>query len=587
MIPTYAFAGAFAFALMLVLTPATKRMAVRIGAVAVPKADRWHRAVIPMMGGVPIVVATLFAALLSPIENPAIWILLGCATLLGLTGLVDDFRPLRPHTKMGLQILVAAAMTGFGFQLQLTGSLVLDMLLTLFWLVGITNALNLLDNMDGLAAGIAAIVAGFRLAFFLSDGNIEGAILASIVLGTCLGFLVFNFNPASIFMGDTGSLFLGFLTAGLSLVGGWPYSRGTVSVLIFPVLVVLVPIFDTGFVTIARILAGRRISQGGRDHTSHRLVALGLSERMAVLLLYGLAGLGGAIALLSYRIGLSYGVVLAVFLVLAVGLLGIFLGRLKVYEAASEVPPGLALRLVNRAAYPRQVFTIAIDMVLVIAAYYSAYLLRFEGDVAAQAQFFSKSVPLVVFCHVVAFMVARTYQGIWRYTGLPDLMRLGQAVLGGTALSALAVLLLYRFDGYSRAVFLIHAILLLMLIGLSRVSFRALEQLFRLHVRGGRPVVVYGAGQAGLMVLREVIENRDLDWRVVAFIDDARDKHRTRIHGIPVAGGLDALEEVLSTFAPDRVIVSSAKVPPQRVAELTERCRPFGSRVVRASIRFE
>src|SRR5690606_34858751 len=150
----------------------------------------------------------------------------------------------------------------------------------------------------------------------------------------------YNFNPASIFMGDTGSLFVGFMVAGLSLVGGWPYSRGTALVLVLPVLVVLVPIFDTTFVTLARLLAGRPVSQGGRDHTSHRLVALGMTERQAVLTLYALAAGGGGIAWLSYRYGLSYGAVLALLLALGTALFGTFLGRLQVYPEG-QAPSGV------------------------------------------------------------------------------------------------------------------------------------------------------------------------------------------------------------------------------------------------------
>src|SRR5262249_9820274 len=155
-----------------------------------------------------------------------------------------------------------------------------DMILTLVWVVGVTNAFNLLDNMDGLAGGMAFIAGGFRLALFLLEGNLAAAIMTAGFMGAVAGFLIRNVPPARIFMGDAGSLFLGFFLSGLCLVvDAAYYSRGIMAVLAVPVLLVLIPIFDTTFVTVTRLLRGQAVSQGGRDHTSHRLVALGASER--------------------------------------------------------------------------------------------------------------------------------------------------------------------------------------------------------------------------------------------------------------------------------------------------------------------
>ena len=324
--------AALALGVSIVLTAGVRHLALLVGIVAVPKADRWHRDRIPLLGGVAMAGAVTGATLLAPVREPSILILLAGALTLFFVGLVDDVAPLKPQTKLVAQIVVATTLAALDLQLRLTGIAALDVIVTLVWIVGITNALNLLDNMDGLAAGIAAIAVSFRLAFFLMDGNLQGATFAAIVLATLVGFLCFNFSPASIFMGDAGSLFVGTVVAGLSLVGEWPYSRGIASVLLFPVLVLLVPIFDTTFVTIARVLAGRPISQGGRDHPSHRLVALGLSERQAVVLLYAVAAMSGSVAYLSYRYGLSYTVVLVVFLVFGLALFGIYLGRLQVYR---------------------------------------------------------------------------------------------------------------------------------------------------------------------------------------------------------------------------------------------------------------
>ena len=220
-----------------------------------------------------------------------------------LVGLIDDFLNVKPYQKLIGQLIGAALVVGFGLSLPLTGYELIDIWLTVFWLIGITNAINLLDNMDGLSAGIAAIGAfSLAISFGANDQSAE-LLFTAVFIGALIGFLVYNFNPASIFMGDCGSMFVGFLLSSsvlLNQTGG--RSRNVFSILAVPVLILFVPIFDTTFVTILRKLWGRKASQGGRDHTSHRLVALGLSERVAVLMLYGFALVAGVLSLLVSQI---------------------------------------------------------------------------------------------------------------------------------------------------------------------------------------------------------------------------------------------------------------------------------------------
>src|SRR5687767_14796460 len=225
--------------------------------------------------------------------------------------------------------------------------------------------------------------------------------LAATLLGACLGFLVYNFNPASIFMGDTGSLFLGFMVAGLSLVGGWPYSRGTTLVLLLPVLVVLVPIFDTTFVTVTRKLSGRPVSQGGRDHTSHRLVALGMSERRATLLLYMFAALSGALALAVRQVAIWGALALVAGFALSALFIGLYLGKVGVYEESRspklDAASGTLIDPLGNLSHRRRIIEILLDTVLVALAYYCAYLLRFDGDMPGeQIMIFIRTLPLLV-----------------------------------------------------------------------------------------------------------------------------------------------------------------------------------------------
>jgi len=570
-----------AFLLAVVLTYLIRPVALMAGVVAVPKEDRWHRGRIPLLGGVAIVGAVLVVAVLLPPLPRQAWTLLGGATVLSLAGLVDDLRPLNPQAKFLIQLVITSVLVTAGLQLSITGYAAVDQLITLVWLVGVSNAFNLLDNMDGLAAGIGLIAAAFRCYFFLQDGNLAGAWLAGALAGALAGFLVFNFQPASVFMGDTGSLFIGLMVSGLNVMGPFPYQRGTVAVLLLPVLILMVPLFDTAFVTVARTLAGRSVAQGGRDHTSHRLVALGLSERGAVLSLWAMALASGGVAVLSYRYGLPYTATLVGLLLAGVVVLGAKLGLQRVYPERSAAT-GM-VRVLADFQFKKQVATVAIDAALVALAYYSAYVLRFEDTLAAELPLFTASLLIVLPCHVLMLGLFKTYQDSWRHTGLHDLLSLVGAATAGVALSVLVVLLLFRFEHYSRAVFVIHWLLVAAFLTASRVLFRALGELLRGESRRGPRTVIYGAGAGGVMVLREARANRALDWTVIGFIDDDRGKQRTSVQGVPVLG---TLEQVAPLLASGQVIVSTESVPAERLDALQRLCADAGVRTLHASLQF-
>ncbi len=279
------------------------------------------------------------------------------------------------------------------------------MALAIFWLIGITNAINLLDNMDGLASGIAIIAAGFLALSFVTTGQYTEALIHDRSLRPALlGFLVYNSNPASIFMGDCGSMFVGFFLASSALInvsGG--RSRSFLPVLAVPILVLFIPIFDTTFVTVLRKLSGRAASQGGRDHTSHRLVALGMSERHAVLMLYGFAALSGLLAILVQRARLDISLAAIAGFTIVLTLVGVYLAGVKVYDQSEEE---LALKekplyafLVD-VSYKRRIFEVLLDVVLIILAYWSAYAINFPP---------AESCLELVYSHVAG---ARVHQDV-------------------------------------------------------------------------------------------------------------------------------------------------------------------------------
>ena len=326
-----------ALAVSLVLTPVCRAVAHRLGFVAKPREDRWHQQPTAMFGGVAIALTTLGLGLAAR-PDARLWQLLGCGLLIAACGLADDVKSLKPSTKLVVQIALASALLFFGLRLPLTGSMVGDSMLTLFWVVGITNGFNLLDNMDGLCAGTALIAGGFLVVgMFTQTGATPAALYLAALLGATSGFLVYNFHPASVFMGDIGSLFLGLNLSVLTLVAGGTGARssGVVSVLAVPILLLLIPIFDTTLVTVMRLLSGRRPMQGGRDHSSHRLVAIGLPERTAVAVLWTLAALGGGLALSLQFKTQHWTWILASAFGLALGIFAVYLAGIRVYNDVS------------------------------------------------------------------------------------------------------------------------------------------------------------------------------------------------------------------------------------------------------------
>jgi UDP-GlcNAc:undecaprenyl-phosphate GlcNAc-1-phosphate transferase len=561
-------------------------LAQRLGAVARPRHDRWHQRPIPLFGGLALALGA-WAAMVPALggASPLLVVVAGGAACV-LVGLTDDLRPLKPQTKLTAQLLVAAVVVSAGLRLPVTGIVWCDMLLSLLWLVALTNAFNLLDNMDGLAAGVAAIAALAHALLFMSVGAIDAARLSAAVAGACAGFLLHNFHPARMFMGDAGSLFLGFTVGGLSLVATAGTPAGSPAALLLPGLILMVPIFDSAFVTVHRFVAGRPISQGGRDHASHRLVAAGFSERQAVLALYAAGALSALVALATARYGLGDTGVAIALLGVGVVLFGVFLGRVG-GEAARAVETTALRRMPAASSYGRQAGAFAVDVLLVALAYYTAYRLRFEQTYAAEEPLFVASLPLVVAAKMLAFAMLRTYQGLWRHTGLADIVRLAQAVVLGGVFAVLGVLAAFRFHNYSRALFVVDGVLLFLFLGGSRVAARLMAEGLRERKTGRKPVVIYGAGEAGLMVLREIRSNGALGREAVAFIDDDPALARTDVHGLRVAGGSDRLEDLLRTTPVAEVVVSSAKIAPERLAHVRDVCDAQGVTMLRSVLRFE
>jgi len=576
-----------------ILTFAVRAFARRFNFVAKPKADRWHKKPTAMLGGAAIFLSTVSVYIAFAPKTFESLTVITAAAFLFFIGLIDDVINIKPYQKLIGQLFGAVFVVGFGLKLPLTGFELIDIWITIFWIIGITNAINLLDNMDGLAAGISAIAAISLGMSFWVNGQPSETLVISIFVGSLLGFLVFNFNPASIFMGDCGSMFVGFLLSTsvlLGQVGG--RSRSVITILAVPVLILFVPIFDTTFVTVLRKLWGRKASQGGRDHTSHRLVALGLSERNAVLMLYGFAICAGLLSLAISQLELTQSLALiGVFIVILV-IIGVYLSNVKVYE---DREVDLAVRdravftfLVN-VSYKRRVFEVFLDAFLITISYYISYALLFGTfEQSSNWSLFVSTLPLLIVLKLAAFLLVGVYRGLWRYTSIGDFITFAKGVVLGSGLCVLAILLMYRFQNFSRAVFVVDSLVLLLALVSSRMAFRLIRQVLPMPGSSdGKRILIYGAGDGGEMVYRELRNNPEWQYIPVGFLDDDPLKQDKVIHGLRVFDANGTFPDVCAAHEVEEVLISFRDISKEQLEMIKDRCRRADVVLKKAQMRIE
>ncbi len=532
---------------------------------AAPSDARWHARETPSLGGVGIFLGLLAGAGTAMAVNAVrpgeelLGILAGCALLFG-AGLADDLWTLSPIAKLGAQVGASVIVLSTGLKVQIVSNGVLGVAIALVWLVGMTNAFNLLDNMDGLAATLAGIASSF----FAIDAvtvhpNRTVLVLALAVALACGGFLPFNLRrrgTAAIFMGDSGSQVLGFALASLGLAASWKVAGTTVATLLLPILILAVPILDTTLVTVIRLLEGRSIAQGGRDHTSHRLVYAGLSEKRAVVLLGVISAALGATSL-AYNVIDDWRITLVGVLV-TFALLVQFASFLSEVERGPRVleeagPPLLRTFVVHR----RRFAEVLVDFALISAAFGIAYLLRIEGHgTISQRHIFEVSLPVVLAARYLAFIPFGLYRGVSRYAGARDGAAVGMAVVTSELVAFAFIASTRSFGDFPRSIFVIDALVCSVLIGVSRFWERAVVRaISSLKGRGERRrTLIVGAGRSGRSLLRELRETPGE--HVVGFVDDDPRLRRRRLQGVPVLGGATEIDAVLEHAQPDAVLVT-------------------------------
>jgi len=365
-------------------------------------------------------------------------------------------------------------------------------------------------------------------------------------------------------------------------------------VLAVPVLLLLIPIIDTTLVTVSRRMAGRPVSQGGRDHTSHRLVALGLSERSAALVLWTIAAASGALAVLVRNSSWMIGMLLVPMFLMGCVLVAIFVAGVRVYQPVNDEREGNGRALLPTLAdftYKRRIFEVVCDVAVIVLSYYAAFLLRFEGALISPLySLFVDSLPIIIVVQLGMFLVLGLYEGLWRYTSMSDLSRQIRAVAGAWIASTLAIVFIFRLENTSRSVLIMDGIILAVGVTGTRISFRLLRtwaERFRSPAELGKRVLIYGAGDGGELLLRELMQNRDLGLYAVGFVDDDPQKQGRVIHGVRVLGPLDRLPEFADKERVEEIVVSTGKLAAERSEMLAMVCKNAGLRQRRMRIALE
>ena len=581
------------------LTPLAERLALWIGAVDHPGPRKIHRLPIPRLGGVAVIASTVLVAVvvrrIAPSTLPLLPMRLLLGVALGLVPIVavsilDDIKPLRPGPKALAHLAGAVTAVALGVSLHgevhLFGQTVaigwLAAPLSVLWLIGTTNAFNIVDGLDGLAAGLGFISACGLCGVFLLVHQDAMARYALLLAGAIAGFLPYNIFPARMFFGDTGATAIGFCLGAFALRGGATLSAGFAAVL--PAVILGMPIAETLISMLRRAVRRLERREGGifeadRNHIHHRLLALGIEHKRAVLLLYGAGVALGALALLSTLLSAGESALLVVALLLA-GFLGV--QRLG-YDEFAIIRNGTVLRAYDTPVLNKSMFAVFVDAVIVAVAAAAAVGLKTEGQLAAnRAEVFGMITALAPVT-IAVFWRMGLYRGTWRLAGADEFVRASCGVVMASLLG-MTVRMLLTLSYPSVTLFAIYTLAAIILVTGSRASYQILAASRWRGAKAGAPALIYGAGRKGAIALRELVANPSAALRPVAFIDDNEAKDGRIVSGLPIVGTIRTIDRAIHRFGARAVIIASDALSDARLMELGDRCERAGVSLLKIRI---
>jgi UDP-GlcNAc:undecaprenyl-phosphate GlcNAc-1-phosphate transferase len=576
----------------------------------VPSERKIHKKPVPLLGGIPIFISFNLTIIASAVFGRSFFedhflshwpALLLCQIIILSLGLFDDLLQLGPSIKFLFQIFVGVLIVLFGFGIhkianpfngEIISLRVFSFPVTIIWFVLITNALNLVDGLDGLAAGTACIASMTIFAVSYFNQNMSMAVISAILGGSLLGFLKYNFYPAKIFLGSTGSLLIGFLLAFLSIQGS---SKGATLVAVMaPILALGLPIMETVLSMIRRFLRSIHVVDYPRkngvfralffkdfslftadlDHVHHRLIKLGFSQKKAVFVLYGVCV---ALSLLAFFTTAISNINFLALMGTIVVTFFIVLRSLK-YEEFKVLKNGLLIPIFNLPIISRRFFLAFFDLGQMAFSLYLCFILVFGKLGAPTKELFVQSVPIFLLIKIIIFHLSGIYKISWFYSSFEEVAK----ILGAVFLSSLGSLLVSMFvfgvQAFGGIVFFVlDFYLLLTFAGGLRVSYRFLNSYYRKgFVEKGKKILIYGAGYRGSSALKEIRNNGSYMFSPVGFIDDDPHKIGKTLHGCPVLGSSEDLEKISAENEVTEIIISSEKIGKERIKKILEFCRNRG-----------
>lgn len=577
------------------LTPLSMRLAALLGAVDRPGPRKVHATDIPRLGGLAVVAsvalvtgilwATRVPKIIKVTEDLALGVTLGLIPVL-LISIIDDLRPLPALPKALAQFAGAGVAVALGMRLNPEVHLFqfevplgwLAIPLSLLWIVGVTNAFNLVDGLDGLSAGLALISAMSLAGVSVVVGRYDIALIALILGGALVGFLPYNLHPAKTFLGDSGATAIGFCLACLALRGGSTLTTGLA--ILAPLVVLGLPVAET-IVSMLRRVARRFLKLGGGgvfeadgEHFHHRLLKLGITHRRAVMMLHGVGLLLAAIGVGSMFLSHKQAAVLLITIFVA-GFIG--LSRLG-YDEFAVLRRGDMLRLYDVPVLRTGLFVVFADIVLCVGALYVSWVLKYDDwGIAIERYKLQRLIAVLPIATIGAFYALGLYRRAWKVATVGDITR----VVTGVFVAAAVLVAFSRFYWASPLPVTFYLTWFLvasaMLAGM-RASYRVFSEWSHRAKRqaAGEPVLIYGAGFAGALAVREILENEELEMRPIGFLDDDPAKLGRMTAGYPVLGSLARLEELVAVQAVHGLVIASGKIGQEQLDEAARLCERSG-----------
>lgn len=607
--------------LSLLITPLVIRFAEIIGATDSPGERKVHTKEMPRIGGLAIFVSAvisisavivLFPDLFTGIfENSERTATLGlCFLSLFVMGFWDDLKSLSPEVKFCIQLLLAATIYFAGFKISnITNPLnmgvlnveIIDFPLTILWIVGITNAFNLIDGLDGLTSGVATIACIAIFAVSAVSGQFVAAVLSLIVAGALIGFLRYNFNPAKIFLGDSGSLIIGFALALLSIQSTTKLTTGFA--LLFPILVLALPITDT-IVSMLRRLIGSYLNRNpdgksqslirrlhsmftpDKSHIHHRLLSLGLSHRSTVLVLYGVSIFFAVSAYLYTQIETVERS--AAITVVLLGMLFIGIKKLR-YREMAIFNNGLMMPFYEKWILNRSALIRLADIVFITASYSLSYsLVRSFNPSLAEGLNFENTLIVILSVQFVTLWITGLYKEKMNQFGIGNMLH----IIGSVAYAIVAttftlmVMKVVPFSISAQFLILNFYFLLTFVLGF-RMTYQALSFWFNRDKESGENVLIYGAGEDGTMLLHKIINSRKSGLKVVGFLDDDPELEGKIIYGYPILGGHWKLAKTNFCKKIDSILICDDEIRCENLKRLKEMASCQNIVIKKMSISFQ